>query len=326
VKATVLLVTYNHSAYIRQAVESVLAQEADFEWELLITEDCSTDGTREIVQEYAERYPERIRLLLSKLNQNDNEVVSRGIDAARGTYLALLDGDDYWLGPRKLELQAERMDAESGCTLCFHDVLRVDAAGNALGRQYGARLPPPVTVADVVAFGGEGGLVIPTASVMLRRSAVVDLPASYRWLRCGDWPLFAWVLERGSAAYLDVVLSAYRIHPHGAWSGRDGIVRYQEVLAYLGELDDVLGGRHSAATAEGKRLASIHLAGMCERAGDVERGRAYLADALGDRSLVSALLYHRTRRIVLLLYVRPMRWLALLQRRWARLVDSRRQA
>ena len=112
-KATVLLVTYNHSAYIRQAVESVLAQEADFEWEVLITEDCSTDGTREIVQEYADRHPERIRLLLSKLNQNDNEVVSRGIDAARGTYLALLDGDDYWLGPRKLELQGKEEQARA---------------------------------------------------------------------------------------------------------------------------------------------------------------------------------------------------------------------
>ncbi len=94
VELSVLVMTYNHAGFIAQALDSALAQRTDFSFEILISEDCSTDGTREAVIEYAERHPGKIRLLLSTVNLRSNAVVSRGIAAARGAYLAFLDGDD----------------------------------------------------------------------------------------------------------------------------------------------------------------------------------------------------------------------------------------
>ena len=92
---SVVLLTYDHERHIAQAIESVLAQRADFGVELLITEDCSTDRTREIVLAFAAEHPGRIRTFLSERNLNSNEVTARAIRAARGRFLAFLDGDDF---------------------------------------------------------------------------------------------------------------------------------------------------------------------------------------------------------------------------------------
>ena len=99
-KVSVLVMTYNHERFVAQALDSALMQEVAFDWEILVSEDCSTDRTREIVVEYARRHSDRIRLLLSERNVRSNYVVRRGIEAARGTYVALLDGDDFWTSPQ----------------------------------------------------------------------------------------------------------------------------------------------------------------------------------------------------------------------------------
>src|SRR3954469_6898978 len=118
-KVSIIIVTYNHDKYVIQALESILAQKTTFPFEILISEDCSTDKTREIVMQYAERNPERIRLFLSECNINTNFVVSRAIAAARGDYLALLDGDDFWISEAKLQQQAEFLDQRPEFSLCF---------------------------------------------------------------------------------------------------------------------------------------------------------------------------------------------------------------
>src|SRR5438132_1427938 len=107
VRVSVLVMTYNHASFIEQALDSVLMQQASFEYEVVISEDRSTDGTREIVIGYQERFPEKVRLLLSPSNLNSNRVVSRGIRACRSEFVALLDGDDYWTDPAKLQLQVD---------------------------------------------------------------------------------------------------------------------------------------------------------------------------------------------------------------------------
>ncbi len=105
IAVTVLVMTYNHERYIRRALDGALGQELTVPYEVLISEDCSTDGTREIVEAYARRHPDRIRLVLSPANLRSNEVVARGFRAARGRYLALLDGDDFWTAEDKLQAQ-----------------------------------------------------------------------------------------------------------------------------------------------------------------------------------------------------------------------------
>jgi glycosyltransferase involved in cell wall biosynthesis len=96
---SIILLTYNHRPYIEDAVAGILAQRVAFNYEILICEDCSTDGTREFVVDLQRQHPDRIRLFLSERNQNDNEVFTRAWRFYIGRYIAFIDGDDYWTEP-----------------------------------------------------------------------------------------------------------------------------------------------------------------------------------------------------------------------------------
>ena len=104
------MITRNHAPYVAQAIESILAQEGDFDFELLIGEDCSTDATREICTRYAAR-DARVRLITSEANVGMHANLRRIWDLARGRYVAFCEGDDYWSDPRKLANQVAFLDA-----------------------------------------------------------------------------------------------------------------------------------------------------------------------------------------------------------------------
>src|SRR5438105_666490 len=118
-KLSVLLTTYNHERYIAPAIESALMQETDFDFEIVVSEDCSTDGTRSIVESYRERHPDRIRARYSPQNGGEETWV-RSYHSCNGEYVALLDGDDYWTSPDKLQKQADFLDAHPECSMCGH--------------------------------------------------------------------------------------------------------------------------------------------------------------------------------------------------------------
>ncbi len=116
-KVSVVVCTYNHAPFIDQALASVLGQDTSFRFEVIVSEDCSNDATRDIVLRWRDEHPDRIRLLLSERNLRSNEVVARGFRAATGEYVVLLDGDDYWTSPQKLQRQADFLDAHRDCAL-----------------------------------------------------------------------------------------------------------------------------------------------------------------------------------------------------------------
>src|SRR4051812_40259185 len=115
---SVHMITFNHERYIAQAIESVLAQNAPFPIELVIGEDASTDGTRAIVEEYCRRYPGTVRACLRERNLGFRRNFIDTLRACRGRYVALLEGDDYWLSPDKLARQAEVLDVNPDVALC----------------------------------------------------------------------------------------------------------------------------------------------------------------------------------------------------------------
>ena len=106
IKVSVCMITYNHERFIAQAVESALMQETDFDYEIVIGEDCSTDGTRQVLLDLHDRHPDRIRLLLREKNIGASHNFVGTLEACRGEYVAFLDGDDYWTCPNKLQKQA----------------------------------------------------------------------------------------------------------------------------------------------------------------------------------------------------------------------------
>lgn len=141
VKVSVRITTYNHAPYIRQAIEGVLMQQTDFNFELCIGEDDSTDGTREICKEYAAKYPDKVRLFL---RQKKDKIYVNGrmtgkynsrqtLKACRGKYIAALEGDDFWIDPKKLQIQFDFMEANPGLMMCGTRCLHWRASGDGGG-------------------------------------------------------------------------------------------------------------------------------------------------------------------------------------------------
>jgi glycosyltransferase involved in cell wall biosynthesis len=264
-KVSVVLITYNHERFITQAVESVLNQEVDFPYEVIISEDCSTDGTRGIISEFQRRYPERIRLLLSERNLNTNMVLSRGIQTAGGQYIALLDGDDYWTDTCKLQKQARFLDTHPGCSICFHNVRVVYEDGRREAHPFhvqtpehpiSARIPKAVSTLDDLA----GGNFIQTCSVMFRSRLFEEFPPWYDGSPLGDWPLHILNAEHGDIGYLDEVLAAYRVHSGGIWSAQMSRYRTIEDVEKVISMYEVLNRHLKLRYAEkiNKKLTPLY--------------------------------------------------------------------
>jgi glycosyltransferase involved in cell wall biosynthesis len=240
-KLSVLVTTYNHAPFIAQSLESVVGQVTDFDYEIVIADDCSTDGTRQLVEEFAARHPRQTRLILPEANLGDagNPIFFLQLAAARGEYSAMLDGDDYWTEPTKLQRQVDLLDARPECSTCFHDVDVVyedDRPGHRWHQevpfgQLTAKRPEPLTgVADIVR-----GNFIASCSAVFRTPA--ELPDWFYRTPGVDWTLHVLNAERGPMAYIDESMGVYRIHGGGAWSARQ---------SRLGTLEDI------------ERLVSVH--------------------------------------------------------------------
>ena len=212
-------ITFNHGKYLKEALDSFLMQERDFDIEILIHDDHSTDDTIDIIKEYTERYPDIMRPMYEEENQ-----YSKGISnisgvfnfpRARGKYIAMCEGDDYWSNPLKLKKQAAYMETHPECALCCH------AAG--IVAEDGAFR----TVAELSPFAGSGVIRaedviskkenIPTASLFFRTEYAKQLPQWYFDCPVGDIPLQLAMLMHGSVYYFNEAMSMYRMGRAGSW-------------------------------------------------------------------------------------------------------------
>lgn len=240
VKVSVVLLAYNQEKFIEQAINSILMQETNFNFEILIIEDYSTDNTRNIVIDYQKKYPDKIKLILSEKNNNDNKAWIDTIQNAKGTYVALLDGDDYWTSSKKLQTQADFLDSHPEISICFHNV---EVYYNEANKSHPYYLPKPVyrisnypppltsTLKDLVP-----GNFIQTCSVMFRSGLFNSIPNWFIDFPIGDWPLHIMNAEHGDLGYIDEILGAYRVHTGGLWSMNMSISReigYIEKLIFM---------------------------------------------------------------------------------------------
>lgn len=221
-KVSICMVTYNHEKYIAQAIESVLMQQTDFQYELVIGEDCSTDGTREIVRRYAEQNPDRIRAFLrphnlGALGRGNNGVTT--LKECKGQYVALLEGDDYWTDPLKLQKQVGFLDGYDDHVLCFHNANVIyDSSKKESHPALTFKKSSRYTLRDVIS-----GNFIPTCSVMYRNGLFLNFPDWYYTMPMGDWPLYIMLLQRGDACFMNEVMASYRVHEGGVWSKQNRV-------------------------------------------------------------------------------------------------------
>ena len=229
-RVSVSILAYNHEKFIEAAIESVLSQEVDFDYEIVIGEDCSLDDTRRIVSDYQKKYPDKIRLYLSKRPLNDRKSGQlnfvRNLKGCRGKYIALLDGDDYWSSPYKLQKQVSFLDNYPECALCFHPVAKLcDEGSETQQTLYPSNKKQFYTFEDLLK-----GNFIATCSTMLRNKLFQEFPDWYFQVAIGDWPLHLLNAQHGQIGYLDEVMAVYRMHRGGMCATRGVIQNYLGII------------------------------------------------------------------------------------------------
>lgn len=225
-KVSVAMLAYNQASFIAQAIESALMQTTDFDFEIVIGEDCSTDGTRELASELARRAPHRIRLLLNSRNLGMQANLVQTLSACRGRYIAMLEGDDYWTDPTKLQQQADLLDNRPGIAICHHNALLVTDDGSRPPSPCHRGGVPRLATLDALMQGN----FLVTCTAMFRAGLFDVFPEWFYQCRVGDWPLHVLNARYGRIAYLAKTMAAYRIHAGGAWSAQTNLARIEGLI------------------------------------------------------------------------------------------------
>jgi glycosyltransferase involved in cell wall biosynthesis len=207
------MITYNHERFIGQALEGVLSQKVNFDYEIVIGEDCSTDGTRAVIQDFQRRNPDRIVPLFREANVGAMRNFAETLAACRGEYVAFLEGDDYWTSAHKLQMQVDFLDAHLDHAVCCTRALFVEE-----GAQGHSEMQPQIPAGSYSIIDLFATNLVVTCTVMYRWGSVGLLPDWVFGLKMADWPLHVLVARSGKLRLLDEVTSTYRIHPGGIWS------------------------------------------------------------------------------------------------------------
>lgn len=229
---SVWLITYNHEAYVAEAIEGVLRQQTTFAVELIIGEDCSTDGTRAIAQAYQQRYPERITLYLAAQNMGMLGILRPTYALCRGKYVAMLDGDDYWTDPLKLQRQVDQLEQYPAGRFSFHQVSTLTQATGHLApapEPAWGHAPGQVSLEDLLRQGN----VVVTLSVLFRHD-LGPLPDWFYELPYPDLALYYLLLLHGGRGhYLPANMGVYRVHAGGWFSSLSSQRRYHYGTQFL---------------------------------------------------------------------------------------------
>ena len=215
---SVCLITYNHVSYVREAIESVLSQEVDFSWELIVADDFSTDGTREIILEYQKKNPDRIKLIFQEKNVGAAKNWLDLIYTPKAKYIAYIEGDDYWIDNRKLALQVEFLEKNNLVDIVFHSTMLRQYSDVTLEGPFRVHSScnKIIAINDVIAGGGG---FMPSPSIMVRRSVVDTLPTHIlRPAPVGDYILQIYGSIRGGAGYINKPMCVYRVGQSVSWT------------------------------------------------------------------------------------------------------------
>ena len=249
---SVVILSYNHQEYIERAVESVLSQKIDVQYEIIIGEDNSTDNTKGVLENY-EHLPQ-VNLYYTYDNSRkifiDNRMTGRRnmidcLQRARGKYIAYLDGDDYWIDDHKLEKQFRLMEDKPECALCYHDCY-IEVGG--IRKKYPNFYQWEMRDGDLVSQK-----VLPHSStIFFRNVGFKDLPDVFYKAAFGDLVLFMYLLSFGTSCYIREKMSVYRINQGSVWATTCANTLYAiGARAYLiSQLFPLLGKRYGEFVSE----------------------------------------------------------------------------
>lgn len=230
---SVCVITYNHAAFIRDALEGIARQRTNFPFEVVVSDDGSTDGTVELCRSFGWRLP-GLRVAAATSNRGALRNLLEALAMCRGRFVALCEGDDFWIDPDKLQLQFQALESRPDYSVCFHAaIVEYPDRHQEVWQPYGRR--KVYDVSDLFK-----SWLMPTASVVFRNP--IDYPPYVARATHGDLALFTYLARAGPIAYLDRIMSVYRKHPAGMMSTFVGVEFQRREVAFLLEMNQFFEG------------------------------------------------------------------------------------
>ena len=228
---TTIITSYNHEAYVRDAIDSALRQRGPFRHEVLLSDDGSTDGTAAVMAEYAERFPHVVRNISSRANRGISANLRECFATARGEYVAILEGDDRWSDEAKLSTQIKFLLEHPSAPMVFSRSEICDSDGGGIRRaRIQDGLPGLLRGRDVF-NAGSSNVILNFSSCMFRRTVLIDLPEVLWVPRLSEIALFFHLEKFGPIGYIERPMSVYRQHVAGTFAGERAIGRLRQEIA-----------------------------------------------------------------------------------------------
>lgn len=220
---TVVLMTYNQKNYISQSLESILAQKIDTSFDVLVHDDCSNDGTYEIVLDYQKKYPNKIKII----HQNERKFLNDGFNMMiykyvvpyiKSKYIAYCDGDDYWCDVHKLRKQYDFMESHKDYSMCFHSAYQLKQNGDMSSKWF-IQEDKDIGMPDLI--NDNLGIRIATSSIFLKSNVFKNFPDWRKTFCVEDFPMYMMAAMNGKIHQLSDIMCVYRQFSIGSWSSQN---------------------------------------------------------------------------------------------------------
>lgn len=231
-EVSVCMITYNHSNYIKKAIESILNQVTNFDFELIIANDCSPDNTNDIINNIIATNPNGHKIKYINLPTNIGIMPNflSTLKLCNGRYVALCEGDDYWTNNNKLQIQADFLNQNLDYSICFHSI-DIETNGKISEDNITAKVASTTTIIDLAK-----GNYIHTPSVMYRNHLIPKLPDYFKNAPVGDYFLHMLNAKYGKIKYIDENMAVYRVHETSYWSSKK---QSERELIWIGFLKNI---------------------------------------------------------------------------------------
>lgn len=243
---SIACITYNHAPYIRQCLDGFIMQQTDFDYEIVIHDDASTDGTKDIVLEYCSKYPNLFRPILQKQNRYKE---GKGIFArfvfpeCRGKYIAMCEGDDYWTDPLKLQKQVDYLENNPDCVLTCHQYKILQG----IKEESSTNWIQGISFYNITTFVSSEWFIQPLTVVFRAKS--LDICEYSRYEYAKDVTLFYYLLKQGNGYFFQDEMGVYRLHCGGTYFNS----------SWASKLISDLRTLNAISVVEGDRISSVML-------------------------------------------------------------------
>lgn len=258
-KVNIILITYNHAEYIRRTLESILMQKTVYDVEIIVADDSSPDNTVDIIKEYENQGSSSFTFLPKTVNLGYNLNYRRAFAACTGNYVAIMEGDDYWVQSNHLQNHVDHLEKQYGASMSYNRHIRLFSDQNREEIfDWTSDNDYELVTTEQLALGNRIGNL---SCCVFRGDLIRNLDPNLFDMEIADWMLGMYMGQFGPLLYLKEVTTTYRIHDNGQWSRMDEKAQSKRIIELINEYDKYFNYKYTKAFTKHKQRLEILLYG-----------------------------------------------------------------